>query len=194
MNMLYKIAEGAVKETHYGLALARLVPFPPGVVDHAEHVAKTLEANIQRNKKKSASVIRERRRKLILNLKEHLVQAQNGVMEGAVLTAWLRELQKEFVLRMVGIEEEASLLDEDSEDEQDAEMRDADAVVTQSEFDDGDEDEIMQDIKMESVRDEIPRPFYRHPSVVTVNSGTERNVGPGSESLSTVRAVSENER
>ena len=34
--------------------------------------------------------------KLVLSLKEHLVQAHAGVLEGEVLTAWLKELQKEY--------------------------------------------------------------------------------------------------
>ncbi|KAF2810331.1 DNA mismatch repair protein MutS [Mytilinidion resinicola] len=119
MTMLYKIAEGAVQESHYGLALARVVPLPLGVLEHAEVVAQKLENNILRRKKTSAAVIRERRRKLILNLKEHLVQAQNGTMQGDVLAAWLKELQREFVVRMTAIDEQAAQAEteEDSEDE-----------------------------------------------------------------------------
>ncbi|KAF7188145.1 MutS protein-like 4 [Pseudocercospora fuligena] len=37
MNMLYTIASGAEKEEHYGLKLARLVPLPRDVIEHAEH-------------------------------------------------------------------------------------------------------------------------------------------------------------
>ncbi|KAF2499524.1 hypothetical protein BU16DRAFT_274531 [Lophium mytilinum] len=119
MTMLYKIAEGSVHESHYGLALARVVPLPPGVLKHAEVVARKLESNILRRKKTSAAVIRERRRKLILNLKEHLVQAQNGTMQGDVLAAWLKELQREFVIRMTAIDEQAAQAEaeEDSEEE-----------------------------------------------------------------------------
>ncbi|KAI9705759.1 MAG: MutS protein msh4 [Bogoriella megaspora] len=107
MHMLYKIAEGEVQDSHYGLAMAKLMPFPPGVIESAERVSKHLREQQQRQKKTSLAVLRERRRKLILNLKEHLLQAQSGVMEGEVLASWLKELQREFVLRMTQIEKEA---------------------------------------------------------------------------------------
>jgi DNA mismatch repair protein MSH4 len=42
-----------------------------------------------------------------LNLKEHLIQANEGKMNDADLKEWLRDLQKEFVIRMSAIEEEA---------------------------------------------------------------------------------------
>jgi DNA mismatch repair protein MSH4 len=195
MNMLYKIAEGAVKETHYGFALARLVPLPRGVMEHGENVSRALEEIVQKNKRKSAGVIRERRRKLILNLKEHLVQARNGVMEGEILAAWLREPQKEFVLRMAAIDEEASRLEEESEEDESKEGQKEDEesdlpdAVSEGEFDDNEEDQIMQDVKMEP-EPETSRMSFRHPSVITLDSiitGT-------SESLSAMRAVSENER
>jgi DNA mismatch repair protein MSH4 len=88
MTMLYKVAEGAVAELHYGLALAKVVPLPEGVVEHATYVAQKLERRKLRRKKTSAPVIKERRRKLILDLREHLVQAYNGVLEGEVLADW----------------------------------------------------------------------------------------------------------
>ncbi|KAF2993307.1 MutS protein msh4 [Curvularia kusanoi] len=124
MTMLYKIAEGTVKESHYGLALARVVPFPPGLVDRAEAVAQKLERHMLRKKRTSETVLKEKRRKLILNLKEHLVQAHNGVLEGEVLSAWLKELQKEFVNRMSALEAEAANISQDTDDEDD-QMEDA---------------------------------------------------------------------
>lgn len=118
MTMLYKIAEGAVQESHYGLALAKIVALPQAVYDTAKMVSDKLEQQMQKRKKTSSAVILERRRKLILNLKEHLVQAQNGAMEGEVLKQWLKELQKEFVLRMTGLEREAREAEEASDDEE----------------------------------------------------------------------------
>ncbi|KAL1610968.1 MutS protein msh4 [Nothophoma quercina] len=120
MTMLYKIAQGAVKESHYGLTLARVVPLPPGLVDHAAAVAQKLERHMLRKKKMSEIVLKEKRRKLILNLKEHLVQAQNGVLEGEVLAAWLKELQKEFVNRMTALETEAASVSQETDDEDEA--------------------------------------------------------------------------
>jgi DNA mismatch repair protein MSH4 len=107
MSMLYRIAEGAVQDTHYGLALARVYPLPRSVLDTAAHVSHVLESHVRRQKKTSAAVLRERKRRLLLNLKEHLEQARSGSLGGEALRGWLAELQKEFVLRMVAIEREA---------------------------------------------------------------------------------------
>ncbi|KAF2185031.1 hypothetical protein K469DRAFT_577714 [Zopfia rhizophila CBS 207.26] len=168
MTMLYKIAEGAIKESHYGLALARVIPLPPGLVEHATYIAQKLEHQVLKRRKTSTRVIHERRRKLILNLKEHLVQAQNGVMEGEVLAAWLKALQKEFVLRMTAIDKEVARAEQESEDEE---------MVDGTEHTESDHEE------------ERPTRSARQPSVITVNSGTATT-----ESGSTVRAVSENEQ
>jgi DNA mismatch repair protein MSH4 len=120
MTMHYRIAEGPVLDKHYGLQLAKVVPLPPEVFEVAERVAKKLESRVRRRKKTSTAVIHERKRKLVLNLKEHLTQAKNGVMEGEVLANWLRQLQKEFVVRMTAIDTEAhdTALETEDEDEQ----------------------------------------------------------------------------
>lgn len=107
MNMLYKIAEGSVQELHYGLKLARVMPLPARVLDVAEQVATKLDLKSKQTKDTSAAVIREKKRRLVLSLNEHLVQAKNGVMDGPVLAEWLRQLQREFVIRMMAIETEA---------------------------------------------------------------------------------------
>lgn len=114
--MLYKIAEGCVQETRYGLALARVILLPTEVLEKAEIVAQKLEQHVHACRKTSAAVIRERRRKLILNLKEHLVHAKNSSMGDEVLAAWLRELQREFVTRMTAIDAEAEASIEDEDD------------------------------------------------------------------------------
>ena len=124
--MLYKIAQGTVKESQYGLMLARVVPLPPGLVENATSIAQKLEQHALARKRTSETVLKEKRRKLILNLREHLIQAHTGVLEGEVLSAWLQELQKEFINRMTTLEVEASDTSRDSEfDESDG---DADMV------------------------------------------------------------------
>jgi DNA mismatch repair protein MSH4 len=172
--MLYRIAPGAVKEAHYGLTLARLVPLPPGVVDYAAEIAQKLEAHVLKRKKASETILREKRRKLILNLREHLVQAQTGVLEGEVLTAWLKELQKEFVNRMAALETEASSARQESEDEG--------------------EDVVMRE---GSAEEEFPSTQASHPSVISIGSTTttesESTVRAMSHA-STIRAVSDNDR
>ena len=175
MTMLYKATQGVVKQSHYGLTLARVVPLPPGVVEHATFVAQKLERHMLQKKKASETVLKEKRRKLILNLKEHLVQAQTGVLEGEVLTAWLKELQKEFINRMMALEAEAASAGQESANEDD-EMRDG------------------------SERDEEERPstYASEPSVMTIDSHitsteSDSTIRAMSEA-STVRAVSDNER
>ncbi|KAF1945409.1 hypothetical protein EJ02DRAFT_369214 [Clathrospora elynae] len=174
MKMLYKATLGVVKEAHYGLKLARVVPLPPGVVEHATFVAQKLELHMLQKKKASDTVLKEKRRKLILNLKEHLVQAHTGVLDGEVLTAWLKELQKEFINRMTALEAEAASADQESEDE-DEEMRD----------------------RSEHDEEERPSTYASQPSVITIASHitsieSESTVCAMSEA-STIRAVSDNE-
>jgi DNA mismatch repair protein MSH4 len=126
ITMLYKIAEGPVQEQHYGLKLARVVPLPSKVLEVAEQVAEKLERRSRKKKKTSIAVSREKKRKLILNLKEHLTQTKNGVMEGEVLADWLRQLQREFIIRMTTI---------------DAEAEEAAKVISDDDDDDGDDEE-----------------------------------------------------
>jgi DNA mismatch repair protein MSH4 len=106
MEMLYRISSGAVQEEHYGLKLAKVIPLPADVIEHAELVSATLEQNTKKKKEMSIGVIVARKRKLLLNLKEHLIQAKNGSMSDVDLTQWLRDLQREFVVRMSALEDE----------------------------------------------------------------------------------------
>lgn len=186
MTMLYKAVEGAVEESHYGLALARVVPLPPQVLEDATYFAHKLHHRLLKKKKTSPNVINERRRKLILDLKEHLVQAYNGTMEGELLASWLKELQREFVNRMTAIDEDTARAQEDSEEEmnEDQEMRDR-SVVDEEEGD--------------GSYEERPSTHTSQPSVITIDSGitsTSRSSSTRlpSQAMSSVRAVSENER
>ncbi|KAI4678112.1 uncharacterized protein J4E88_006632 [Alternaria novae-zelandiae] len=172
MTMLYKTAQGVVQEIHYGLTLARVVPFPPGVVEHATLVAQQVERHMLRKKKASETVLKEKRRKLVLNLKDHLVQAHTGVLEGEVLTAWLKELQKEFVNRMTALEAESANAGQESEDEE---------MIDRSEL------------------SEEERPSTSaSPSVISIDSHTSSTDSDSTiramSEASTLRAVSSNER
>lgn len=106
LEMLYRIANGTVQEEHYGLKLAKVVPLPADVIEHAEHVSHAIERKTQTRKQRSVGLVQARRRKLLLNLKEHLVQAKNGSMSDENLSQWLKDLQKEFVTRMTALDEE----------------------------------------------------------------------------------------
>jgi DNA mismatch repair protein MSH4 len=107
MTMHYRLAEGAVKNCHYGLAFARVFPFPRSMIKKAELVSKVLQERVHARKKTSSIVITQRKRKLLLGLKEHLEQARDGCLEGEALRSWLMRLQEEFVNRMTAIDEEA---------------------------------------------------------------------------------------
>lgn len=108
MEMLYRVSSGAVQDEHYGLKLACVMPLPPDVIEHAELVSATLDQAMQRKKSEGASlgIIVARRRRLLLNLKEHLAQAKDGSMDDEDLTRWLKDLQREFVVRMSALAEE----------------------------------------------------------------------------------------
>lgn len=179
MMMLYRATQGVVRELHCGLTLARVVPLPPGIVEHATLIAQKVEQHTLQRKKVSETVLREKRRKLILNLKEHLVQAYNGVLEGEVLTAWLHELQKEFVNRMTALETEAA------------------NASCESEGEGQDEQGSMRD-GGEPGEQERPSTDASQPSVKTIDShGTSLESESPIQAISeasTVRAVSENEQ
>ncbi|KAF2863252.1 hypothetical protein K470DRAFT_211378 [Piedraia hortae CBS 480.64] len=106
MEMLYSIASGTVQQSHYGLKLARMVALPPDVINFAEMVVAALERISEaRPSRCSEALQRARKRRLLLNLREHLLQAQNGKMEDETLTTWLQNLQREFVVQMTSLED-----------------------------------------------------------------------------------------
>lgn len=113
MIMLYKLSEGVVEEEHYGLALARVIDLPPIILEVAEEVSKTLKEHAAAKKKSSQAFAVAKKRKLVLSLKETLIQARDGPMDGEVLLSWLRKLQEEFVTRMDKIENEGVEHDDD---------------------------------------------------------------------------------
>lgn len=142
MAMLYKLTDGVVSEKHYGLQLAKVLPLPPDVIEYATEVAETLQRQVERRKKASKAVILSRKRKLILGLREELIHAYNGAMKGQVLQSWLKELQREFAVRMEAIDTEAveaidaeleSLDLEDPTEMLDAERSQTASVVYQTE-------------------------------------------------------------
>ncbi|GKZ43063.1 mutS protein msh4 [Aspergillus brasiliensis] len=115
MTMLYKIAEGPDTNQFYGLALAKLVDLPPGVLETAQQVSEKLNQLAKRRHSKTKALAVTRRRNLILSLKEQLLLVRNGTMEGEALRKWLKRLQDDFVLSMAAIDEDAACLsDEDA--------------------------------------------------------------------------------
>ncbi|OOF95865.1 hypothetical protein ASPCADRAFT_405565 [Aspergillus carbonarius ITEM 5010] len=131
MTMLYKIAEGPDTNQFYGLALAKLVDFPPGVLENAQQVSEKLNLLAKRRHSKSKALAVTRRRNLILSLKEQLLLARNGTMEGEPLRKWLKRLQDDFALSMAAINEDAACIsDEDASVPEIVDGRDHSSIET----------------------------------------------------------------
>ncbi|KAG8525334.1 uncharacterized protein KY384_008978 [Bacidia gigantensis] len=136
MTMLYRVANGWVEDENYGIALAKVVNLPQGIISKAEEVSKKLKEITERKKKSSKTIAIQRRRKLILSLYQQLQHAKEGNMEGRVLATWLKNLQDEFVRRMAAIDEDiaaAGTAQSSVGANEDAEMTD----VEQEEEDEG---------------------------------------------------------
>ncbi|QIW96669.1 hypothetical protein AMS68_002187 [Peltaster fructicola] len=114
--MLYRVTPGAVQDRHYGIKLAKVLPIPAVVIETAELVSSTLEQMNQRRPTMSLAIITARKRKLLLNLQEHLTQARDSGIDGPELTTWLTQLQREFVVQMSILDdEERKLVGDQSE-------------------------------------------------------------------------------
>ncbi|KAK4942231.1 MutS protein msh4 [Elasticomyces elasticus] len=111
MTMRYKITEGYEEEKFYGLALAKVVGLPDPVIDVAEDVSRMLHERNEAQKRNPEATAEARRRKVLLHLREQLVQARDSCRSGDAepddLRAWLQRLQVEFEVRMKAIDAEA---------------------------------------------------------------------------------------
>lgn len=105
-NMLYKVKSGTMDDQeHYGINLARAIGLPKHFCDKAEEVADSIKMQREEKREKSESRINSARRVLILNLHEQLRLAQKSGSEEA-LPAFLRQLQKQFILDMAKLQVE----------------------------------------------------------------------------------------
>ena len=132
ITMLYRISNGCVEEEHYGLTLARVVDLPPKVLFVAEEVSRKVARGLERRKEASQTISLARRRKLVLSLKEQLVQAKEGNMRRRVLSSWLKKLQDEFIVRMSAIDIEAAAADDESEKSDQVEGEDGNSDASTS--------------------------------------------------------------
>jgi DNA mismatch repair protein MSH4 len=115
MTMHYKITEGPNQTQFYGLALANLVEFPPNVLDKAQTVSEGLgRISLRRHGDQTKARAIAHKRKLLLSLREQLIQARDGNMQGEALRGWLERLQDEFALQMAAANEDIAGLDEGS--------------------------------------------------------------------------------
>ena len=111
----YKISEGPEETANYGLAFAKTMALPEGVLEVATQVSDALRERNEARKSDPRALAVARRRKLVLNLREQLIQANESKMEDKeALREWLKRLQDEFMVRMSAIEAEARV----SEDEE----------------------------------------------------------------------------
>ncbi|KAK9467624.1 muts domain V-domain-containing protein [Lipomyces arxii] len=100
MKMLYKISDGRnVTNEHYGLKLARVMPFPIMMIDRADFIARLFSE--QAKIKQEAGVAWRRRTllELLTSLKAVENFCRNGI-DDKVLERWLWRLQIEFITRM----------------------------------------------------------------------------------------------
>lgn len=115
MTMLYRVEEGHVQDRFYGLALAKLVSLPQQVLDVAQRVSEDLNRIADHHRGDSRAIALARKRNLILRLREQLVLARNGTMQGDALRRWLKRLQDEFAVRMAAVDSESVPSDDGSE-------------------------------------------------------------------------------
>ncbi|CAD6448141.1 ae5fde3d-2f42-4a80-ac1d-4d874715d9e8 [Sclerotinia trifoliorum] len=94
MTMLYRLSQGCVEEQHYGIALARVVDLPPRVLAVAEEVSKTIIAQAAAKKESPRTMAINKRRKLLLTLKENLEQLRNSPMDNQTLLEWIVKTMK----------------------------------------------------------------------------------------------------
>ncbi|KAI1911266.1 MutS protein msh4 [Ophidiomyces ophidiicola] len=109
ITMLYRIADGHVEDKHYGIAFARLLSLPGDLLETAEAVSKKVSLKSANQRRSSEAVAIASRRKLLLDLREQLLQAQQGELKGEELRKWLKTLQDEFTLRMAALDSEIAM-------------------------------------------------------------------------------------
>ena len=113
MMMLYKVSAGYVQEEHYGITMAKVAGLPPSVIESAEQISGTITQMRERKNRTSATVLKNRQKKLNFGLVEQLMQQRDGNMQGEQLWSWCRALQKEFVIRTVALQTEAIRVQEE---------------------------------------------------------------------------------
>src|SRR3569833_2576611 len=76
VTMLYRLADGPVEDTHYGLQLASVVGFPASFMETANRVADGLTALAAQRKRDSEAHRLAKQRKLIFRL--HATRGRGG--------------------------------------------------------------------------------------------------------------------
>ena len=100
LRMRYKIAEGWEKTEYYGLAIARVLNLPDGVIETATRVSEALNQAQETQQADSKTLAIARRRKLVLNVREQILQLSKASIDDATLRQRLQSLQQEFIARL----------------------------------------------------------------------------------------------
>ena len=108
IKMLYRISDGWEEGSLHGLALARVAGLPENVINVGTQVSQSLNERLEQRKKNQKITAVAKRRRLVLSLREQLLQAKDGNMEPEALRYWLKRLQDEFAVRMAAIDAEAA--------------------------------------------------------------------------------------
>ncbi|KAL2852528.1 muts domain V-domain-containing protein [Aspergillus pseudoustus] len=164
MTMYYKITEGPNRTQSYGLALANLVELPRGIIDKAQNVSEELgRISLRRHGNQTRARAITRRRKLLLSLKEQVLQARDGSMEGDTLRSWLGRLQDEFALQMAAANEQIAgrgEISDESEGEGEGESIDeSEAIVGNEGNEYGLETQLFDELESESVSESSQTPM-----------------------------------
>ncbi|CAG8564154.1 9477_t:CDS:10 [Paraglomus brasilianum] len=100
MKYLYKVKDGSTNEEHYGLKFGQLVGLPEDVIQRASEVSYKLKELIDAGRQRSATNKLLQKRKLLLQLAQHLSSIRSSSLDKETLKDYLRRMQEEFVERM----------------------------------------------------------------------------------------------
>ncbi|CAG8498626.1 178_t:CDS:10 [Paraglomus occultum] len=112
MKYLYKIKDGSTNEEHYeilfdmifashiGLKFGQLVGLPEDVIQRASEVSYRLKELIDAGRERSETNKLLQKRKLLLQLAQHLSSIRSSSLDKETLKDYLRRMQEEFIEKM----------------------------------------------------------------------------------------------
>ncbi|CAJ0749612.1 21846_t:CDS:10 [Entrophospora sp. SA101] len=101
IRYLYKVKDGRNDDEHYGLRFGQLIGLPDDVIQKATEVSHKLKELIDANKEKSSSNKITKRRQLLLQLIEHLLQIKRSSnLDKDSLRRYLKMVQEGFITKM----------------------------------------------------------------------------------------------
>nr|CAG8543607.1 10899_t:CDS:10 [Entrophospora candida] len=101
IRYLYKVKDGRNDDEHYGLRFGQLIGLPDDVIQKATEVSHKLKELIDANKEKSSSNKITKRRQLLLQLTEHLLQIKRSSnLDKDSLRRYLKMVQEGFITKM----------------------------------------------------------------------------------------------